>query len=58
MVELADTEPGDLRTAKVMEEVASVYVSWITSSVPVQGVGGNTQKKPTVEERSGIKKIL
>lgn len=37
VVELADIKPGNLRTAKVMEEVSLVYVSWMMSSVPVQG---------------------
>lgn len=40
VVELADPKPGDLMSAKVTVEAALVYVSWMMSSVSVQGQGG------------------
>lgn len=46
VAELADMEPGDLRTTKVMEEVALVDVSWMVSSVPMQrGMEKQKQEK-------------
>jgi len=40
-------KPGELRTAKVMEEVAFVDASWMMSSVPVQGGKKNPKQKKT-----------
>lgn len=55
-------EPGDLRTAKGTGEDALVDVSWMISSMPVQGgkkkktkQEKKTNKKP-VDEKSGIKR--
>lgn len=54
-------EPGDLRTAKGTEEDALVDVSWMISSMPVQGgkKKNQTEKKnppKPVDEKSGIKR--